>query len=30
MYRWLPYWIMLAPVVLMLLDWLRTPKPPRR
>lgn len=26
MYRWLPFWILIAPVVLLVLDWLRMPK----
>lgn len=26
MYRFLPWWIMVAPVVLAILDWLRMPR----
>ena len=29
MYRLLPWWIMGAPVVLAVIDWMRTPKPRR-
>ncbi len=29
MYRFLPYWIMLAPVAFVLFDWMRMPKPMR-
>jgi hypothetical protein len=30
MYRFLPWWIMIAPVVLAVIDWIRMPRPRRR
>jgi hypothetical protein len=26
MYRFLPWWILIAPLVLAVIDWMRTPK----